>query len=564
MAKNKHLTDEERLQIENWLKGAISLKQIAYWLDKSTSTISREIRAHAVSSDKTAPYRVPNRCANRYDCKRLYLCENKPKCIRRCSTCKLCNALCDDFIEQFCPRLSNPPYVCNGCVQERQCTLRKRYYLHKQAHDAYRETLVDSRTGANITESELCALDDFVSPLIRQGQSVHHIATNNPDQFTVSEKTIYRYVSGSLLTARNIDMPRVCRIKPRKGKPVEHKVDSRCRIGRTYPEFLQFIEQTGVSVVEMDSVLGRIGGKVLLTLQFTSCDLMLAFIRDHNTSQSVIDRFDWLYGVLGADIFRKLFPVALGDNGSEFSNPRALEFDAQGNRRTTVFYCDPYASFQKPKVELNHEFIRRISPKGVSMDHLMQEDIDLMMSHINSYSRESLNDKCPFDVFGYLYGYSVLEKLSQRKIPSNEIVLTPSLLKRRPFAPDTGIEVSAGKGRAHVAQPPFPEDFDCRFPEPIGRKIREWLDYKSERADYYKPIGFRSLLAQIEKQTKNYPAERIADLITECMANNWAGIIWDKLVRQDTRSSGPSGVRSSGRAPSDKGSPWDAVYQKNG
>ena len=115
--------------------------------------------------------------------------------------------------------------------------------------------LVESRVGANITEDELLALDEIVSPLVMRGQSVHHIVTHNPDQFEVSEKSIYRYVSCGLLKARNIDMPRVCRTRPRKSKPVEHKVDSDCRIGRTYAEFLEFIKASGSSAVEIDSVI---------------------------------------------------------------------------------------------------------------------------------------------------------------------------------------------------------------------------------------------------------------------------------------------------------------------
>ena len=91
---------------------------------------------------------------------------------------------------------------------------------------------------------------------------------------------------------------------------------------------------------------------------------------------------------------------------------------------------DPFAAFQKPNVKLNHEFIRRILPKGTSFDALTQEDISLMMSHINSYSREKLNDKSPFDMFGFLYGYEVLEKLNICKIPANEILPKPSLLKK--------------------------------------------------------------------------------------------------------------------------------------
>jgi len=431
MAKNKHLTDIERLQIENHLKDGTSIKRIALSLGKSTSTISREIRAHVIISDKGARYRIRNRCAHRNECNKSYLCGYvKPNCNKRCAACNLCNEICGDFEEQVCHRLFEPPYCCNGCTLEHQCVLRKKYYLHKKAHEAYRETLVESRIGANITEDELVTLDEFISPLIRRGQSVHHIAANNPNQLQVSEKSIYRYVAGGLLTAKNIDMPRVCRIKPRKSKPVEHKVDSQCRIGRTYADFTAFMEISGVSAVEMDSVIGRVGGKVLLTLMFKSCDLMLAFLRERNTSQSVIDKFNALYELLGQDYFMKLLPVCLGDNGSEFSNPKALEFDAQGNRRTRIFYCDPCASFQKPNVELNHEFIRKILPKGKSFDAFCQEDIDLMMSHINSYSREKLNDKSPFDTFGFLYGYGVLKKLGLRKIPANEILLKPSLLKK--------------------------------------------------------------------------------------------------------------------------------------
>jgi len=429
MAKNKHMTNDERLQIEFWLKEGVSIKGIAKELGRSTSTVSREIRARSIPSDKSGYGRIPNRCIFRKGCVRCQLCEDKPDCTRQCRLCKLCNSVCADFEEEVCLNLYEPPYVCNGCIDERNCTLRKSYYVHKRAHEAYRELLVESRTGANITEDELIDLDNFVSPLLRRGQSVHHIAANNPDEFNVSEKTIYRYVSGNLLTAKNIDMPRVCRIKPRKTKPVQHKVDSGCRIGRTYPEFLRLIEETSPAVVEMDSVIGRIGGKVLLTLMFKSCDFMIALIRDRNTSQSVIDWFDWMYAELGDARFKAMFPVLLGDNGSEFSNPKALEFDTLGKRRTQLFYCDPNASFQKPNVELNHEFIRRILPKGSSFDHLVQNDINLMMSHINSYSREKLNDKTPIDLFGFLYGHSVIEKLGLHKIPANEIILKPSLLK---------------------------------------------------------------------------------------------------------------------------------------
>jgi hypothetical protein len=260
--------------------------------------------------------------------------------------------VCPDFEEEICLRLYNPPYVCNGCKDERNCTLRKRYYIHKKAHESYREMLVETRTGANISEDELRRLDELVSPLLQQGQSPHHIVANNPDHFNVSEKSIYRYVAGNLLSAHTLDLPRVCRLKPRKTKPVQHKVDSSCRIGRNYPEFIKFVDESGRAVVEMDSVIGRVGGKVLLTMHFKNCDLMFAFIRDRNTSQSVIDCFDSMDNDFGIDKFKSLFPIILCDNGSEFSNPKALEFDAKGVRRTNIFYC----AVEKISV-LDHQFL---------------------------------------------------------------------------------------------------------------------------------------------------------------------------------------------------------------
>ena len=380
MAKKTHLTNADRLQVEILLKQSYLLNRIAEQIGKAKSTIAREIKKRAQESEKFAANYPKNRCVHRRECHRVQLCEDKSNFTRRCALCGRYNKICPSYEEEICYRLFDPPYVCNGCPDERRCSLKKRYYLHKQAQEAYREMLVESRVGANITEEEFIELDDFVSPLIKRGQSVSHIFTNNPYKFNLSEKSVYRYVAGGLMAADNIDMPRVVRFKPRKTKPVEHKVDSGCRIGRNYLDYQKFIEETEVQAIEMDTVKGGVSGKVLLTMMFKSCDFMLAFLRDRNTSQTVIDRFNALNNLLGAERFNALFPVILTDNGSEFSNPKSLEFDQDGNRRTHIFYCDPHSSWQKPNVELNHEFIRKILPKGVSINALTQEDVDLMMS----------------------------------------------------------------------------------------------------------------------------------------------------------------------------------------
>lgn len=154
---------------------------------------------------------------------------------------------------------------------------------------------------------------------------------------------------------KNIDLPRKVRYRARR-KKIEHKIDARCREGRTYEDYLKYIAENPVPVVQMDTVKGGIGGKVLLTLHFVESGFMLAILRNSNTSKSVIDIFTKLYRHLGRETFTKMFPVILTDNGTEFSNPLRLEVDENGEFRTRVFYCDRNRPDQKGSIEVNHEF----------------------------------------------------------------------------------------------------------------------------------------------------------------------------------------------------------------
>lgn len=282
--------------------------------------------------------------------------------------------------------------------------MEKRYYKPLEAWKEYREVLCESRSGISLSEKEISHLDEVISPLLKKKQSLHHICVHHPDSIMVSESTLYRFVDYNLFSARNIDMPRKVRYAKRKKKK-DFKVNKTCRIGRNYQDFLTFVkEHPDLSVTQMDSVEDTRGGKVLLTIHFVKAECMLAYLRDSNDSQSVIDIFEKLYLELRLDNFTTLMPVLLGDNGSEFSNPKALELDRQGNLRTHVFYCDASAPYQKGSAERNHEFIRMFLPKGTSFDEYTQKDISIMMGHINSYSRPGLGNKCPYEMMEFLYG----------------------------------------------------------------------------------------------------------------------------------------------------------------
>jgi len=428
---SKHLTITERKDIELFLQEGKSLKEIGRLLEKDCTTISKEIRFRYIERKSGAWGQAYNACAQRFGCEKSLLCHN-PDCKGKgCHYCGKCNYFCKSFIEEKCEKLEKPPYVCNGCTNLKKCTLRKSVYVAKEAQKEYEYVLSESRSGIDITEEELKHLDKIVSPLVVKGQSPHHVCVNNADRITRCEKTLYNYIDAGLFSVCNIDLPRKVKYKPRKTQGTNHKVDRACRIGRTYDDYMDYVDKNNCPlVVQMDSVIGKVGGKVLLTLHFVNAEFMLAFLRESNDSQSVIDIFDSLNSLLGIDMFKKLFPALLGDNGSEFSNPTAIEIDrTTGEIRTKVFYCNPQASFQKGAAEKNHEEIRRILPKGTSFDNLTQEDISHMMNHINSYSRPILNDKTPHEVFKFLFGEEAIKKLGSTLIHNNEICLKPSLLK---------------------------------------------------------------------------------------------------------------------------------------
>jgi IS30 family transposase len=342
----------------------------------------------------------------------------------------MCNKYCIDFCRQICGKLEKPPYVCNSCGKLSNCTLEKKFYTAVTADKDYRTILMQSRTGIALSEDEIARLDGIISPLVMKRQSPHHIYVNNKDSIMVSERTMYRLIDDCLIAARNIDLPRKVRFSARKSA-VTVKVDKACRIGRDYECFTAFLtDNPDTPITELDTVEGKKGGKVLLTVHFVKAEFMLAFLRGHNDSQSVIDIFERLYLELRPDRFADIFGLCLADNGSEFSNPKAIEFDKQGNRRARLYYCDPSSPFQKGSAEKNHQFIRCFFPKGKDISAYSQSDISLMMDHINSYGRKTLSDKTPHDMFAFLYGNEVLSLLGCNKIPPNEVTLNRSVFRK--------------------------------------------------------------------------------------------------------------------------------------
>ena len=119
---------------------------------------------------------------------------------------------------------------------------------------------------------------------------------------------------------------------------------------------------------------------------------------EKKNTECVEKAFKNIKRILGVEKYQRLMEVILTDNGSEFFNPMSIEKIEETEEIVShVFYCDPETPGQIGAIEKNHVYIRKVLPKGCSFDGLTQEETDILMSNINSTSRDSLNGKTPYD-----------------------------------------------------------------------------------------------------------------------------------------------------------------------
>lgn len=403
-------------------------KDIAKYICKDPTTVSKEVKKHRILYPRNDFVNF-NHCVHRRNCKLRNVCKRTLSCNKLCSSCNACNTHCSDFAEEVCQTVLKAPFVCNGCNKRAHCRLDKYLYKAVTSNREYKTVLVESRNGINISEESLKKMDAIVSPLILQGQTPYQILENNPE-IKCSEKTIYNYIASGALSIKNIDLPRKVKYKLRK--PHSSKVNDKGIFdGRTYKDFLDYIQTyPDTNVVEMDTVVGCEGShKVFLTLYFRSCKLMLIYLLPDKSTESVKKVFDHLEEKITTLGFCNTFPVILTDRGFEFSKPNVLESGIDNVIRTSIYYCDPMASWQKPCIEKNHEYIRYVLPKGSSFDNLTQWDATKLASHINSTARASLNGQPPIKLAQMLLDKNAIKAFGLREITPNDIVLTPELLK---------------------------------------------------------------------------------------------------------------------------------------
>ena len=388
--KNKHMTLQDRIEIQECLSKSMTFKAIGKRIGKDQTTVSKEIRLHAQS------YR-------------------------------------NGFVktDDICPKLLKAPYVCNGCEMKSRssCKYIRRVYHAKKAQADYETLLTDARTGIPLNKESFYETESIISNSVRKGQHVFHAIKSN--NLPVSTATVYRHIKKGYYTISPIDLPRAVKFKQRKSKQQDY-VPHGVKVGRTYDDFLAYVEnKPDISRVELDTVIGKVGGKLILTIHFVSVDFMVGILLNDKTAAEAALRITELKSRLKRSGFKfgDVMPLLLTDNGGEFSCVSAFENDDNGNLESHIFFCNPNAPYEKPHIEKNHTMFRDIVPKGSSFDNFTQETVDLIFSHVNAVKRKQFNGKSAYDLFTFSYSRELAAALGISPIPADKVVQSPSLLK---------------------------------------------------------------------------------------------------------------------------------------
>lgn len=387
MTKHKHLTLSDRNDIQLGLERGETFKAIGHLILKDPTTVSKEVKRNRQARDSTS--------------------NNLP-----------------------CPLLDKAPFVCNGCPKRRQnCGYQKIFYLAKQAQKQYEQTLVEAREGTPLNSQTFWDMDKIISDGVKKGQHIYHILkTHNLD---VSSSTVYRHIRKGYLSIAPIDLARAVKFKERRKNKLP-SIPKEAKKGRSYEDFQNYLSLNQLNYwLEMDTVMGRMGGKVLLTFNLSFCNFIFARLLDNKTALEVTKHlYDIKNTLHQADKdFFQLFPVILTDNGGEFARVDDIEMDVRGESK--LFFCDPNRSDQKGRIEKNHTLIRDILPKGTYFDNLTQEDINLVCSHVNSVKRAALNGKSAYELFTFTYGEEISKLLGISKIPAEDVCQSSKLLQHK-------------------------------------------------------------------------------------------------------------------------------------
>jgi IS30 family transposase len=333
---------------------------------------------------------------------------------------KRCPKTCDRFVKWLCPKLKSFPFICNFCDQKWRCPKEKHTFNPDLVYVKRQSRLVDSRRRISLSNKDFKTFNQWISPLIKNGLGIEVLFNEYPNLFPVSTSTVRRWINDGRLSAKRIDLRRAVTYKVKKQYTYRRSpsYDPLVKFGHTYGQFLNYIKaHPKASIMEFDTVHGlATEKKKLLTMYHRKTHFQIGVLIDDIKESNVNNALVYMQKLLGKT-FPSIFEIILADNGFEFDGLMKSSIDNEtGQILSQVFYTKPYCSGDKGGCERNHEFFRYFIPKGKSIEHLNQVDINMMFSYINSYPRQSLHWKSPIDLFKNLYSIHTINKLGYQKV----------------------------------------------------------------------------------------------------------------------------------------------------
>ena len=235
-------------------------------------------------------------------------------------------------------------------------------------------------------------LKDKLSPCAALGE----IKRKNLPYTHISKTTLYRYIRMGLFPHLTMDHVRAPKKHYDKAKakraPRGTSIEQRPADIETREEFGHW---------EMDCVCGK-GKTVILVLTERKTRREILHRMDGQNARNVVrflNKLEMKYGRR----FKKIFKTITVDNGSEFSDFKGMEKSIFNGKRTNVYYCHPYSSWERGSNERMNREIRRLIPKGSDISKYSLKEIQRVQDWVNSYPRG-------------IFGYATSEELFQEEL----------------------------------------------------------------------------------------------------------------------------------------------------
>jgi IS30 family transposase len=216
------------------------------------------------------------------------------------------------------------------------------------------------------------------------------IRLNYKKQFSISHEWIYQYIYEDKQQGGDLHHHLRCKKKNRKrygGSRSNNNICNRVSIEER-PRIVDSRRRYGDW--EVDTVIGRQGGAVLVTLVERKSKLSVMGLSINKTAQAVKETLIRLLDRLSCCVHTLTY-----DNGPEFAQHEAVDeaLDSQG------YFAHPFCSGERGLSENTNGLIRQYLPKRSSFDETPDTKIQWIMERLNNRPRKALNGKTPNEVF---------------------------------------------------------------------------------------------------------------------------------------------------------------------